>query len=252
MKKLIGTNELDFESLQHEYDILRNVSSSKNLNVITIYGMQTKKLDKTTTVLYILMELAICDWETSIRKKSLNKDYYTEKELTSIIKILIKSFSELQKENISHRDIKPQNILICENNIFKIGDFGEAKELRKKKKVTGIQTIRGTEIYMSPLLYSAIQIEKDAIETKHNTYKSDVYSLGLCLFYAATLNFNLLSQIRDVLNMKVLEKIVRKNVYQIYSEKLILLIMGMLEVEQEKRMDFIELEKFVLDLGFEE
>ena len=52
--------------------------------------------------------------------------------------------------------------------------------------------------------------------------------------------------------MKVLEKIVRKNVYQIYSEKLILLIMGMLEVEQEKRMDFIELEKFVLDLGFEE
>ena len=49
MKKLIGTNELDFESLQHEYDILRNVSSSKNLNVITIYGMQTKKLDKTTT-----------------------------------------------------------------------------------------------------------------------------------------------------------------------------------------------------------
>ena len=252
MKKLIGTNELDFESLQHEYDILRNVSSSKNLNVITIYGMQSKKLDKTTTVLYILMELAISDWETAIKKKSINKDYYTEKELTSIIKILIKSFSELQKENISHRDIKPQNILICENNIFKIGDFGEAKELRRKKKVTGIQTIRGTEIYMSPLLYSAIQIEKDAIETKHNTYKSDVYSLGLCLFYAATLNFNLLSQIRDVLDMKILEKIIRKNVHQNYSENMILLIMGMLEVEQEKRMDFIELEKFVLELGLEE
>ena len=105
---------------------------------------------------------------------------------------------------------------------------------------------------MSPLLYSAIQIEKDAIETKHNTYKSDVYSLGLCLFYAATLNFNLLSQIRDVLDMNILEKIIRKNVHQNYSENMILLIMGMLEVEQEKRMDFIELEKFVLELGLEE
>ena len=37
-----------------------------------------------------------------------------------------------------------------------------------------------------------------------------------------------------------------------YSEKFIKLILCMLEVDENKRMDFIELEKFVLDLGFEE
>ena len=250
MKKFIGTNELDFESLQHEYDILRNVSSSKNLNVITIYGMQTKKLDKTTTVLYILMELALNDWETEIKRRYLSNNYYSEKEITNIIKLLINSFSELQKEKISHRDIKPQNILICENNEFKISDFGEAKELRKKNKVTGIQTIRGTEIYMSPLLYNAIQIEKDAIETKHNTYKSDVYSLGLCLLYSATLNFNLLNEIRNIFDMKILEGIIRKNCKGNYSEKFIFLILNMIEIEEEKRMDFLELEKYLEKNGF--
>jgi len=245
LKKLIGTNEYDFEALQHEYNILRSISSSKNLSIIHIYGMQSKKLDKTTKVLYILMELAESDWEKEIRKKSLYKNYYSENELTSIIKILIKSFSELQKEKISHRDIKPQNILICKNNVFKIADFGEAKELRRRGKVTRIQTIRGTELYMSPLLYSAIKIEKNAIETEHNTYKSDVFSLGLCLLYAACLNFNLLLEIRDIFNMKILEKIVRNNIGKRYSEKLVKLIIGMIEIEEDKRMDFLELEKYL-------
>ena len=246
LKKLIGTNEYDFEALQHENDILRSISSSKNLSVINIYGMQSKKLDKTTKVLYILMELAESDWEKEIRKKFLKKEYYKENELISIIKILIKSFSELQKEKISHRDIKPQNILICKNHTFKIADFGEAKELQRKGKITRIQTIRGTEIYMSPLLYSAIQIERDAIETKHNTYKSDVFSLGLCLLYAATLNFNLLIEIRNIFDMKILEKIVRKIIGNRYSEKLILLILNMIEVNEDKRMDFIELENYLV------
>ena len=35
--------------------------------------------------------------------------------------------------NLAHRDIKPQNVLIFENNIFKLADFGEAKEIENMK-----------------------------------------------------------------------------------------------------------------------
>ena len=97
------------------------------------------------------MELAITDWEKVILEKAKNLNYYKEEELMIIIKKLIYSFYELQKEKISHRDIKPQNILICKNNIFKIADFGEAKELKNNNFNTDMQTIRGTELFMSAI-----------------------------------------------------------------------------------------------------
>ena len=51
--------------------------------------------------------------------------------------------------NIVHRDIKPQNILKFNNGLYNIADFGEAKEIKISKQ---LNTLRGTELYMSPLL----------------------------------------------------------------------------------------------------
>ena len=79
------------------------------------------------------MELAFTDWEEEIKKRYENKNYYTEGQLIQILKNLIKTFSELQKNNITHRDIKPQNILIV-NNEYKICDFGEAKIINENNE----------------------------------------------------------------------------------------------------------------------
>ena len=67
---------------------------------------------------------------------------------------LIDTLAKLQKENISHRDIKPQNILVFINKnnerYFKLADFGEAKELLSGNKPTEKQTLRGTELLQNP------------------------------------------------------------------------------------------------------
>ena len=245
MKKLIGTSIDDFKILKHEYDILKSIINIKKINVINIYGVQAKILDRTTTVMYILMELAITDWEKVILEKAKNLNYYKEEELMIIIKKLIYSFYELQKEKISHRDIKPQNILICKNNIFKIADFGEAKELKNNNLNTDMQTIRGTELFMSPILFQSIRLTRlNSIE--HNTYKSDVFSLGFCLVFASTLTFNSLYEIREVYDMEKIEVSIRKFFNGRYSEKFIKLILNMLEVDEGKRMDFIELYNYVV------
>ena len=57
-----------------------------------------------------------------------------------ILNQLITSFALLQKNNITHRDIKPQNILIV-NDVYKICDFGEAKI------ITTDGIIQQTEMY---------------------------------------------------------------------------------------------------------
>ena len=61
---------------------------------------------------YIIMELGEKDWEREIIMRSACSLYYSEYELFEIIKQLVKTLSLMQKNNITHRDIKPQNILI--------------------------------------------------------------------------------------------------------------------------------------------
>ena len=65
------------------------------------------------------MELAITDWEKEILNMQKARTYYTEQKLMKILSSLVKTFSQLQKNNVSHRDIKPQNILIFENDIYR-------------------------------------------------------------------------------------------------------------------------------------
>jgi serine/threonine protein kinase len=244
LKKIVATTPHEISNLRHEYEILSYLSTNLKINIITIHGTQSKHLDRTTYVLYILMELAETDWEKEISTRSKTASYYTESELIFILKSLTKTFSLLQKESISHRDIKPQNILICPHNIFKVADFGEAKELLKNKSNTDNQTIRGTELFMSPILFKAVRNRK-CIIVKHNSYKSDVFSLGLCILYAATLTVNSIYDLRELITNIEIENVVRRYINKRYSEKFIKVIMKMLNYNEKERCDFIEMENVI-------
>ena len=249
LKKLLANSIKEMEMLKSEYELLLGLEGL-NINLIHIYGIENKKLDKTTFVVYVLMELAICDWEKEIANREKTKRYYSEEELIIILKNLIYTFAELQRHNISHRDIKPQNILLCKDNSLKIADFGEAKEARNRNNIDTIrQTIRGTELYMSPILFDSLKTKKrNGKYILHNSYKSDVFSLGFCILLAATLKVDSLYVIREIKDMNILQKEVYNFLKNRYSDKLINIIIAMLEIEEKNRVDFIELEKIVENL----
>ena len=148
----------------------------------------------------------------------------------------------MQYKNIAHRDIKPQNILLFNDNSFKIADFGEAKNLMSNNN-TSRQTIRGTELYMSPILFKAIKGKNVGKYTEHNVFKSDVFSLGLCLLFAATLSFNSLCDIRELNDTISMKLVLMKYLKNRYSNKFTDILFGMLEIEEKFREDFIELDK---------
>ena len=249
LKKLLANSIKEMEMLKSEYELLLGLEGL-NINLIHIYGIENKKLDKTTFVVYVLMELAICDWEKEIANREKKKRYYSEEELIFILKNLIYTFAELQRHNISHRDIKPQNILLCKDNSLKIADFGEAKEARNRNNIDTIrQTIRGTELYMSPILFDSLKTKKrNGKYILHNSYKSDVFSLGFCILLAATLKVDSLYVMREIKDMIILQNEVYKFLKNRYSEKLINVIIAMLETDEKNRVDFIELEKLVENL----
>ena len=167
---------------------------------------------------------------------------YTETELVNIVRELADALLFMEKElKISHRDIKPQNILVFENGIYKLADFGEAKEVKISKR---LNTLRGTELYMSPALYEGLKRGKNDIP--HDPFKSDVFSLGFCLLYASSLNFELLYEARDSENSEMIKRILNKSyIKKAYSDKLITILYNMLLYDEKKRFSFQELINFI-------
>lgn len=99
----------------------------------------------------------------------------SEKEITDVFSQTLSAFKYAHEKGIVHRDIKPSNIFILPNGHIKILDFGIAKLFGQGNEMTQTGTQMGTPIYMSPE-----QVKAD----KSIDHRSDIYSLGVTLFFA--------------------------------------------------------------------
>ena len=79
----------------------------------------------------------------------------------------------------------------------------------------------------------------------HNTYKSDVFSLGMCILLAATLTFQSLYDIRELKDMELIKNILVKYLIAKYSYDFVHILIKMLEINEDLRPDFIEIEKIL-------
>ena len=250
LKKIIISDMLELRNNQEEYKLTWKLThANPELKIVKKYAIEIKQLDKYNLVMYILMEAANCDWEQELLNRQRVNAFYTENEIMNILKSLVNTFAILQKKGISHRDVKPQNILCFGNEGYKLSDFGEAKAKNKPMGIKSFynfeqntmkQTLRGTELYMSPILFKALQLK--VVETaEYNAYKSDVFSLGMCFLLASSLNYHSLFEIREVYGMKIIEGVVNKYLGKLYSKRYINLLVKMLQVDEKLRPDFVEL-----------
>lgn len=115
-------------------------------------------------------------WDIYIRMELLTSlpDYVRENGMTvsEVIKLGIDICSALElcrRNNIIHRDIKPQNIFVSKYGGFKLGDFGVAKV----SKINDRTDLVGTYSYMAPEVYKG----------KPYDDRVDIYSLGMVLYW---------------------------------------------------------------------
>ena len=237
MKKLMANSLIALKYLIKEFDLVYDVIHP---NILSVYGMNIKCFDSNTFSLCVLMDLGETDWELEITDHYNSYKYYTEEELISILKQLTSALLYLQKEKkIAHRDIKPENILIFKNKVYKLGDFGEAKAKDNNK----LNTLRGTDIYMSPILYNGLKLSKE--DVIHNIYKSDVFSLGYSFLYAASLDHRIINEIRDLEDAEKIKNILYRMMKPRYSDNFIDIILQMINLDEKTRIDFIGLDKLI-------
>ena len=227
---------------RNKVKIIQNLVKKTGHNgFIKIYGDKCiKQNDLDEYNYYIIMELGERDWLKELKMREECQLYYTEYELLGIALQLIKSLTIMQNHNITHRDIKPQNILLIKG-AFKICDFGEVKIINGNGST--LLPIGGSELYMSPILYYAVKNKQEKV--LHNTYKSDVFSLGMCLLLAAGFSRKLLLDIRKIKDMNNISEIIQNALNSKYSQKFISLIITMLQIDENLRFDFNELQRYI-------
>ena len=137
-------------------------------NIVSIYDVGVDK-----GIYYIVMEL--------IQGKTLKEIIIEEKgplpwKWSVNVAIQIASALEMaHKNNIIHRDIKPHNIIITEDGIAKVTDFGIAKAV-SNSTITAFGTTIGSVHYFSP----------EHARGGFTDAKSDIYSLGVVMYEMVT------------------------------------------------------------------
>ena len=219
----------DFSQISKYKKELELIYKLEHPNIIKIYNIFFKYIDNATYLSYILMEKAISNWETEIEKRYQSFDYYTENELINILNQLVNALLYLQKKNITHGNIKPQNILICENNTFKVADIGGVNK---------------NKLFISPKPFFG-----NKFKVEHNSFKNDVFSLGYCLLYAMSLDIKLIKSIREINSMIEIKNIIDKyNLDKRYSDKFMNICYNMINNDVDKRYDFYELNEEINSL----
>ena len=137
-------------------------------NIVSIYDVGSED-----NLYYIVMEL--------IRGKTLKEIIVEERgplpwKWSVNVAIQIASALEMaHKNNIIHRDIKPHNIIITEDGIAKVTDFGIAKAV-SNSTITAFGTTIGSVHYFSP----------EHARGGFTDAKSDLYSLGVVMYEMIT------------------------------------------------------------------
>lgn len=101
---------------------------------------------------------------------SNNNIILSESIIKEIIRQILLGLSELHKHYVLHRDIKPENILIGNDGLIKIADFGMARYISSYER--GMTQNVVTNWYRAPEIFFG---------SKYYSFNIDIWSIG-CIF----------------------------------------------------------------------
>ena len=142
-------------------------ASLSNQNIVNVYDV-----GEDGDIHFIVMEYIEGDTLKELIRKSSPFD---NEAILGVATQIASALEHAHLNNIVHRDIKPQNILVTLNGIIKVTDFGIARAATSSTMTTSSNAM-GSVHYFSP----------EQARGGYVDFKSDLYSLGIVMFEMAT------------------------------------------------------------------
>lgn len=149
----------------------QSAASLSHPNIVNVYDVGSEAI-MDRRIHYIVMEYIN---GKTLKDIIVEKGRLTNEETVNYSKQIAAALEAAHKKNIIHRDIKPQNIMITDEGIVKVTDFGIAR-ISTSATITYTSSILGTVHYISP----------EQAKGKFIDNKSDLYSLGIVMYEMVT------------------------------------------------------------------
>ena len=154
------------------------VAALNHPNIVTVHSVE-----ETEGVHFITMELVRGRSLTElIPGKGLPPDKFFELAVA-----LADAISTAHQQGITHRDLKPDNVMVGDDGRLKVLDFGLAKRREEARAVeAGTQLPTATRTQEGKILGTVSSMSPEQALGKRVDPRSDVFSLGILLYVMAT------------------------------------------------------------------
>ena len=138
------------------------ITKLNHINIVLVYSIIDTKEDY-----FIIMEYCKLDelFDYIVKYKRLS-----EEEASNFFYQLINGVEYIHSQGIAHRDLKPENLLLTEDKVLKIIDFGLSHEFEEEEF---LKTKCGSPSYAAPEIIS---------KPNYNGFKIDVWCCGIILY----------------------------------------------------------------------
>jgi tRNA A-37 threonylcarbamoyl transferase component Bud32 len=124
-------------------------------------------------VVFLVMELVA---GSTLREVLRRRGRLRPDEAVSVLEPVLAALAAAHRAGLVHRDVKPENVLVCTDGTVKVVDFGLARAVAAPSTSTQAGMVLGTVAYVSP----------EQVDRGVSDARTDVYSAGVVLFELLT------------------------------------------------------------------
>ena len=153
------------EVLKYKEEIQLMQTLGENANIVQVQDFEIIEDPSGRLGWYILIRMELLEsLDAFIKREELSVG-----DVTNMAMDILEGLQECENHNIIHRDIKTANLFRSKKGIYKLGDFGIARDTSASSRSL---SHKGTDNYMAPEVYQG----------KRYSHNVDLYALGIVIY----------------------------------------------------------------------